>query len=215
MPRLLLATNNPGKLAEFRILLEGCGWELVTPSELGIDLPQEEPGQTYEENARMKALFGARASGLVALADDSGLEIDALGGEPGPRSARFLGDKASYGERFAEILRRLQGLPWDQRGATFRCVIAVAVPESEEVWFAQGEVPGVIAEEPRGEEGFGYDPIFRLPERSLTMAELPPHQKNIISHRARAAAPARQILNELHYERRNRADAADTPARGG
>ena len=204
MPRLLLATNNRGKVAEYRALLEGCGWDIVTPSELGIDLPEEEPGQSYEENARMKALFGARASGLVTLADDSGLEIDALGGEPGPRSARFLGEKASYRERFAEIRRRLQGLPWAQRGATFRCVIAVAGPESEGVRFAQGEVPGVIAEEPRGEEGFGYDPIFWVPENSATMAELPAHQKNIISHRARAAAPARQLLNELYYEQRSR-----------
>lgn len=200
MPRLLLATNNPGKLAEYRVLLDGCGWDIVTPSELGLALPEEEPGQTYEENARMKALFGARASGLVTLADDSGLEIEALGGEPGPRSARFLGEKAPYGERFAEILRRLQGLPREQRGATFRCVIAVAAPGSDEVRFARGEVPGLIAEEPRGEGGFGYDPIFWVPQHSATMAELPDHQKNIISHRARAAAPARQVLNELYYE---------------
>ncbi len=200
MPRLLLATNNPGKLAEYRVLLDGCGWELVTPSELGLALPEEEPGQSYEENARMKALFGARASGLVALADDSGLEIEALGGEPGPRSARFLGEKAGYGERFAQILRRLDGLPREKRGATFRCVIAVAAPGSDDVRFARGEVPGLIAEEPRGEGGFGYDPIFWVPQHSATMAELPDHQKNIISHRARAAAPARQILNELYYE---------------
>jgi len=206
MPRLLLATNNPGKLAEYRVLLEGCGWELVTPRELGLGLalPEEEPGQTYEENARMKALFGARASGLVALADDSGLEIEALGGEPGPHSARFLGEQAGYGERFAEIRRRLRGLPWEKRGAAFRCVIAVARPESEEVRYAQGEVTGVIAEEPRGEGGFGYDPIFWVPQHSATMAELPTHQKNIISHRARAAAPARQILNELYYEQKSR-----------
>ena len=200
MPRLLIATNNPGKLAEYRALLADCGWELVTPGELGLDLPQDEAGQTYEENARIKALFGAEASGLVTLADDSGLEIEALGGELGPKSARFLGAAASYQERFAEILRRLQGLPREKRGGHFKCVIAVAQPGSEEVRYAQGEIAGLIAEEPRGQGGFGYDPIFWVPQHSATMAELPAHQKNIVSHRARAAAPARQILKELLYE---------------
>ena len=209
MPLLLLATNNPGKLAEYLTLLEGCGWELVTPAEMGIALPDEETGETYEENARMKALRGAEASGLVTLADDSGLEVQALGGAPGPGSARFLAADASYQERFDEIQRRLQGLPREQRWARFVCVIAVAAPGSKEVRFARGEVQGYIAEEPRGEGGFGYDPIFWVPQHSATMAELPPHQKNIISHRARAAAPARQILKELLHEHRQRSEPAD------
>jgi len=200
MSRLLLATNNPGKLAEYRTLLAGCGWELVAPADLGLSLPEDEPGDTYEDNARIKALEGARASGLVTLADDSGLEIEGLGGEPGPLSARFLGREASYQERFEEIFRRLQGLPWHKRRARFVCVIAVAKPGSDEVSFARGEVEGLIAESPRGEGGFGYDPIFWLPQHSATMAELPEHQKNIISHRARAVAPARQVLKELLYE---------------
>ncbi len=204
MPQLLLATNNPGKLAEYRALLEGCGWELVTPAELGIQLPEEETGDTYEENARMKALRGAQASGLVTLADDSGLEIEALDGEPGPASARFLGEEATYRQRFDEILRRLRGLPKEKRWARFVCVIAVAEPGSQEVRFARGEAQGFIAEAPQGEGGFGYDPIFWLPWLSATMAELPAHQKNIVSHRARAVAPARQILKELLYEQRRR-----------
>jgi len=202
VPRLLLATNNPGKAAEFRRLLEGCGWEMVTPGEIGVELAEEETGETYEENARAKALAGARASGLVTLADDSGIEIDAMGGEPGARSARFLGEEATYEERFAEIQRRLAGLPREQRGARFVCVIAVADPKTGAVRTAVGEVRGLIAEEARGEGGFGYDPIFWVPQHSATMAELPPYQKAIISHRARAAAPARQILKELLYEHR-------------
>ena len=198
--RLLLATNNPGKLAEYDVLLDGCGWDVVTPSEIGIDLSGDETGDTYEENATMKARRGAEASGLVTLADDSGVEIEALGGEPGTRSARFLGEEASYAERFAEIERRLEGLPRERRRARFRCVIAVADPRTGAVRCAEGEVFGLVAEAPRGKGGFGYDPIFWLPQHSATMAELPEHEKNIISHRARAVAGARQILKELLYE---------------
>jgi len=198
--RLLLATNNPGKLAEYDVLLDGCGWDVVTPSEIGIDLSGDETGDTYEENATMKARRGAEASGLVTLADDSGVEIEALGGEPGTRSARFLGEEASYAERFAEIERRLEGVPRERRRARFRCVIAVADPRTGAVRCAEGEVFGLVAEAPRGKGGFGYDPIFWLPQHSATMAELPEHEKNIISHRARAVAGARQILKELLYE---------------
>jgi len=200
VPRLLLATNNAGKLAEYHALLDGCGWEIVTPADLRLDLAGDETGETYEENARMKAQRGAQASGLVTLADDSGLEIEAMGGEPGVHSARFLGGNATYGKRFAEIERRLAGVPREQRRARFRCVIAVADPRTEAVRCAEGEVFGLIAESPRGEGGFGYDPIFWLPQHSATMAELPEHQKNIVSHRARAVAGARQILKELLYE---------------
>jgi XTP/dITP diphosphohydrolase len=202
MPRLLLATNNPGKAAEFRRLLQGAGWEIVSPGEAGVDLSVEETGATYEENARAKAEEGARASGLVTLADDSGIEIDALGGEPGVHSARFLGPDATYGRRFREIIGRLQDVPRERRGARFVCVIAIADPRTGVTRFAKGEVWGLIAGEPRGEKGFGYDPVFWLPHHSATMAELPERQKDIISHRGRAAAVARQILKELLYEHR-------------
>ncbi len=171
----------------------------LTPAGLG-DLSGDETGETYEENARMKARRGAKASGLVTLADDSGIEIEAMDGEPGVRSARFLGDDATYAERFAEIERRVAGLSRERRRARFRCVIAVADPRTGAVRTAEGEVFGLIAEAPRGEGGFGYDPIFWVPQHSATMAELPEHQKNIISHRARAVAPARQVLKELLYE---------------
>jgi len=200
MPRLLLATNNPGKVAEYDVLLEGCGWEFVTPATLGLTLAPDETGSTYEENATMKARHGAEASGLVTLADDSGLEIEALGGEPGVHSARFLGADASYAERFVEIERRLAEVPRERRRARFRCVIAVADPRTGAVRIAEGEVFGLIADAPQGEGGFGYDPIFWVPQHSATMAELPEHQKNIVSHRARAVAGARQILKELLFE---------------
>jgi XTP/dITP diphosphohydrolase len=213
MPRLLIATNNPGKVAEFRRLLDGCGWELVTPAQLNLTLPDDEPGETYEENAKIKALNGARASGLPALADDSGLEIDALDGRPGARSARFLGEDAAYEERFARILGEMADLPSAKRWARFRCVIAVAAPDpptggqgSEAVRLCYGDVQGLIAFEPRGEQGFGYDPIFYLPQLVRTMAELPDGIKDLISHRGRAAMQARPLLKEMLYERR-RADA--------
>jgi XTP/dITP diphosphohydrolase len=205
MPRLLVATNNAGKVAEYRRLLDGCGWEMVTPGELGIDLGDDEPHDTYAENAELKARRGAEASGLVTLADDSGIEIDGMNGEPGVRSARFLGEDATYAERFAEINRRLEGRPRSQRGAKFVCVIAVADPKSGSVRFAEGNVGGLISEEARGEGGFGYDPIFWVPQQSATMAELPTHEKDIISHRARASAPAREILKELLFEHSPRA----------
>ena len=201
MPKLLIATNNPGKVAEFRDLLADCGWDLVTPADIGLALDVDETGETYAENAQLKAIAGVEASGLVTLADDSGLEVEAMGGEPGLRSARFLGPDATFAERFAEIQRRLDGLPRSQRGARFVAVIAIAEPKGG-VRFAEGEVRGLIADEARGDRGFGYDPIFWLPDRSATMAELPASEKSIISHRARAAAGARVILRELLHDHR-------------
>jgi XTP/dITP diphosphohydrolase len=196
--RLLLATNNPGKAAEYRALLEGCGWELVTPRDLALDLEVEEPGGDYAENATIKAEAFAKASGLVALADDSGIEVEALGGAPGPLSARFGGD-ISDAQRAALLLERLKGLPPERRSALFRCLIAVARPEGEVSLF-EGQCEGWVAEEPRGESGFGYDPVFLLPERGLTLAELPPEEKNAVSHRGRAARQARALLEGLLRE---------------
>ena len=197
--RLLLATNNPGKAAEYRALLEGCGWELVTPRDLGLNLEVREAGTDYAENARMKAEGFAKASGLVALADDSGIEVDALGGAPGPLSARFGGDDISDRQRVALLLERLKGVPPERRSARFRCLIAVARPEGQVSLF-EGQCEGRVAEEPRGEGGFGYDPVFLLPERGLTLAELPPEEKNAVSHRGRAARQARALLEGLLRE---------------
>jgi len=203
VPKLLLATNNAGKAAEYRQLLAGCGWELVTPSELGLSLPAEETGDTYEENARMKALEAARVGGLHALADDSGLEVDALAGEPGPRAARFGGERATYQEKMSLLLEHLEGVPPEERGCRFVCVIAIADPQGG-VRLCRGECRGLVAAAPQGEGGFGYDPIFYLPERGLTMAQLSAEEKNAISHRGRAAQVARQILRELLHEYQQR-----------
>jgi len=199
VPRLLLATNNPGKAAEYRALLAGSGWELVTPADLGLKLGVEEVGGDYAENARIKAEAFAKASGLVALADDSGIEVDALGGVPGPLSARFGGEDASDAQRVALLLERLAGVPSERRSARFRCLIAVARPDGEVSLF-EGQCEGRVAEEPRGEGGFGYDPVFLLPERGLTLAELPPEEKNAVSHRGHAARQARALLEGLLRE---------------
>jgi XTP/dITP diphosphohydrolase len=199
VPKLLLATNNAGKVREYRQLLDGCGWELVTPSELGLSLPAEETGDTYEENARMKALEAAQVGGLHALADDSGLEVDALAGEPGPRAARFGGEGTTYGEKMSLLLERLKGVAPPERGCRFVCVIAIADPQGG-VRLCRGECEGVVAEVLQGEGGFGYDPIFYLPERGLTMAQISPEEKNAISHRGRAAQIACQVLRELLHE---------------
>ena len=192
-PRLLIATNNLGKVAEFRRLLEGCGWELVTPADIGLELEVEEAGQTYAENATIKAEAYAKASGLVTLADDSGLEVHALGGRPGPLSARYAGPDRTDEERVQALLQELTGVPDDKRTARFRCVIAIAAPEGR-VELVEGKVEGRIAHEPRGENGFGYDQVFLLPERGVTTAELPPDEKNAVSHRGAAARKARAVL---------------------
>ena len=196
MIKLLVATNNPGKVREYQALLKGLPLTLTYPAQEGIDIEVEETGSTFAQNARLKATAYARTSGLLTLADDSGLEVDALGGEPGTRSARYAGQGASDEDRYRLLLSKLEGVPWQQRTARFRCVIAVARPQGE-VHTAQGTCEGVIAFEPRGEHGFGYDPVFYVPEHGQTMAELEPEVKNRISHRARAAQGARRILQEL------------------
>ena len=193
MPRLLLATNNAGKVAEFRQLLAGCGWELVTPAELGLTMQVEETGQTYAENATLKAVEYARAGGVVTLADDSGLEVDAMDGRPGVLSARYAGADRTDQERVQAMLQELAGVPDEERTARFRCVIAIA-DTTGRVELVDGTIEGRIGHEPRGENGFGYDPIFLLPDRGMTTAELPPDEKNTISHRAVAAQKARTVL---------------------
>ena len=193
MSKLLLATNNEGKAREYKSLLEGVPFELVMPNELGISTEVAEVGKSFEENAIIKAATLALESGLLSLADDSGLEVEALGGEPGVRSARYAGEDASDADRVAYLLVKMQGIPQEKRQARFKCVIAIANPQGE-VELCSGECEGVIAFSPKGDKGFGYDPIFYLPELGKTMAELPPETKNKISHRGRAAAKARALL---------------------
>jgi len=196
MPKLLLATSNPGKIREYRFLLDGLGYQLTTLAEEGIAKIVTESGNNYEQNARLKAITYAKLSQLAALADDSGLEVDALNGEPGVKSARFAGEAATDAEKVSLLLAKLNSVPWEQRTACFKCVIAIASPgDRTEVCY--GECHGMIAFEVKGENGFGYDPIFFLPEIGKTMAELPLEMKNQISHRALASQKARQMLKQL------------------
>jgi len=196
MAKLLLATTNRGKIREYRSLLSGLPFELVTPDELGIDIAVEENYPSYEENATVKANAYARAGRVITLADDSGLEVDALGGEPGIRSARAAGETAGDKDRIEHLLARLRGVPLEKREAHFKCVIAIATPEGR-TELCHGECPGLIALEPRGENGFGYDPVFYLSEYKKTMAELPLEIKNQISHRGKAAGEACRVLERI------------------
>lgn len=196
MSKLLIATNNKGKLHEYRSLLRGIPYQLVSPAEEGITLNVKETGKTFEENAVLKAKEFAAASGLLTLADDSGLEVDALGGEPGVMSARYAGEGASDAQRVSYLLSKLKDVPREKRTARFRCVIAIAEPGGE-IHICTGTCEGVIAFEPKGEHGFGYDPVFYFPEFDKTMAELPLELKNQVSHRGRAAEKARQVLMKI------------------
>jgi XTP/dITP diphosphohydrolase len=196
MPKLLLATNNRGKVREIQALLGGTGVELLLPEEISLELLVLEEGQTYAENAARKALAFARASGRIALGDDSGLEVDTLDGKPGLHSHRFdPWPDATDADRRAYLLQRLQGRPrpWT---ACFRATVAVATPAGE-VRYADGACEGEIIPEERGTNGFGYDPIFLIPALGKTMAELSMDEKNRLSHRARAIQNARQILREV------------------
>ena len=197
MRKLLLATSNPGKIREYRALLDGLGYRITTLAEQGITKVVTESGNSYEQNARLKAITYSKLSQLITLADDSGLEVDALNGEPGARSARFAGEAATDADRVSFLLAKLNGIPWEQRTACFKCVIAIATPEHQ-CQICCGECPGNIALEAKGRNGFGYDPVFFLPEKGKTMAELPLDTKNQISHRARASQKAHQILQQLH-----------------
>lgn len=194
MRSLLLATTNPHKIEEFRAIFTDLPFQLLSLSDVSLaDMDVEETGTTFQQNAELKALAYAKASHMLALADDSGIEIDALDGTPGVYSARFLGVDTSYEERFRVILERLHGLADRQRTARYRCVICIAEP-SGYARSVDGTLEGIIADAPRGTGGFGYDPIFLVPEFGKTAAELPPEVKNRISHRGRAAQHARPLL---------------------
>ncbi len=211
---LLLATTSQKKLAELMAIFSGLSVTLVAPGDAGLDLDVEETGETFRENAILKAEAFARAGGRPALADDSGLEIDALGGEPGVRSRRYAGPHASDADRIALVLDRLRDVPLARRTARFRCVMALAAPGKPGapgrgpggangslapvglIGTVEGTCEGIIAPAPRGENGFGYDPIFLLPHRGQTMAELTSAEKHAVSHRGRAGAAARRLLEQ-------------------
>jgi len=195
-PRLLIATRSAHKLRELRELLHLDHGELVSLDELGIPGDPVEDGETFETNAALKARFGARASGLPTLADDSGLEVDALGGNPGVRTRRYAGENATDDDNNRKLLGALDGLPADRRGARYVCVLALALPDVHgprgglPVTLARGTCRGRIATEPRGTGGFGYDPIFEPspePPGGRTFGLWTPAEKHAVSHRARAA----------------------------
>jgi XTP/dITP diphosphohydrolase len=196
-PALLLATNNKGKIREYISLLRDIPYKIVTPAALGIATQVVEVGGSFEENATLKATTQAKESGLLSLADDSGLEVDALGGEPGSLSHRYAGEGATDADRINYLLSKLKNVPEKERTARFRCVIAIAGPGGN-VKLCSGECRGLITMKPRGNRGFGYDPVFYLPELGKTMAELTLKEKNRVSHRARAAEKARELLMEWH-----------------
>lgn len=193
--RLLLATHNRGKRREWRALLDGLDVELLLPDDLGLTDDVEETGETYVENALIKARTLASASGLPTLADDSGLEVDALDGAPGVRSARY---KLGTDEvRYRALLTALEGVLDAERGARFRCLAALVIPGeagSAREFITEGVCEGVISLVPKGGGGFGYDPVFYVPDHGCSMAEIPTDEKNRISHRARASQAMRPIL---------------------
>ena len=197
MPKLLLASTNPGKVEEYRSLFANLGYQIVTLAEKGITKIAIEHGDTFEQNARLKALTYAKPSQLITLADDSGLEVDALPNELGIHSARFAGEDASDEDKVKILLAKLASIPWEKRTAHFKCVIAIATPEGQ-LELCHGECHGIIAFEAKGENGFGYDPVFYLPGMGKTMAELPLVVKNQLSHRGQAAQKAQQVLQRFY-----------------
>ncbi len=198
MTKLLIATNNPHKRQEYGEILAGLAVDITFPAEEGLELEPEETGLTFTENAIIKARAFAQASGLLTLADDSGLEVDALAGEPGVYSARYgQTAKEDHTGRYQLVLDKLatKNVPWPERTARFRCVVAVATPAGV-VGTAQGTVEGFIAYRPKGSGGFGYDPIFYVPEFNQTLAQVPSAQKHSISHRDRAGRAAIALVEQ-------------------
>jgi len=197
--KVVLASKNQHKLVEIDAILSKLGIELVLQSELGVDIDVEETGTTFEENSFLKAEAVMKATGLPALADDSGIAVDALNGEPGIYSARYgFDDTLDDAGRMYLLLKNTENVPDDKRQAQFVCVITLVWPDGTFVQ-ARGDVHGLLTREPRGENGFGYDPIFYYPPAGMTTAELPSEEKNKISHRAVALNVMYEKLKELGY----------------
>ncbi|MEC1271574.1 XTP/dITP diphosphatase [Bacillus subtilis] len=193
MKEAIIATHNPGKVKEFKEILEPRGYDVKSLAEIGFAEEIEETGHTFEENAILKAEAVAKAVNKMVIADDSGLSIDNLGGRPGVYSARYAGEQKDDQANIEKVLSELKGIEKEQRTARFRCALAVSIP-GEETKTVEGHVEGYIAEEPRGEYGFGYDPIFIVKDKDKTMAELTSDEKNKISHRADALKKLSKLL---------------------
>ncbi|MDE6907369.1 MAG: XTP/dITP diphosphatase [Lachnospiraceae bacterium] len=198
MRRIIFATGNEGKMKEIRAILADLGVPVLSMKEAGITAEIVEDGKSFEENADIKARTIMELTGDVVLADDSGLEIDWLNGEPGIYSARYMGEDTSYDIKNSHLIQLLDGVPQEQRTARFVCVISAAFPDGR-ILHGRGTIEGMIGYEIKGENGFGYDPIFYLPEYGCTTAELPPEKKNELSHRGKA-------LREIKMKLRDTAD---------
>ena len=196
MDKIVFATTNEGKVKEIKEILKDFPIEVVSMKEMGITADIEENGTTFEENSLIKARALAKLSGLPALADDSGLEVDYLNGEPGIYSARYLGRDTDYDYKNNYIIDKLSGAKGEDRSARFVCVISLVLPDGRE-FVERGVVEGLIGYEQKGENGFGYDPIFYLPEYGKTSAELPPEKKNKISHRGKALTAMKKLIVTL------------------
>ena len=193
--KIVFATGNENKLREIRQITADMDIEIVSMKDAGVYTEVDETGTTFEENAYLKASAIAKKSGLPTLADDSGLEIDYLGKQPGIYSSRFMGEDTPYSEKNAELLRRMEGVPDDERSARFVCAICYVRPDGSSETI-RATMEGIVAHSSAGANGFGYDPIFYLPDRGCTSAELPPEEKNRISHRGKALRMMRDILGK-------------------
>lgn len=193
--RIVFATGNAGKMREIRMIMEDMGMEILSMKEIGIHPDIVEDGTTFTENAIIKAKAVAALTDAIVLADDSGLEIDALNKEPGIYSARYMGEDTSYRLKNANLIERLEGVPDEKRTARFVCAIAAVLPNGE-LLTTLGTIEGRIGYEEKGANGFGYDPIFFLPEFGCTSAELTDEQKNEISHRGKALRAMKELLQE-------------------
>ena len=192
---MIFATGNMGKMKEIKAILGDIGEEILSMKEAGIDMDIVEDGSTFEENAIIKAKAVMERTGQLALADDSGLEIDALNKEPGIYSARYMGEDTPYEIKNSNLIERMKGVKGKDRSARFVCVIAAAFPDGE-IITTRGTIEGVIAEDPAGENGFGYDPIVYVPEYGMTTGQMDPDAKNAISHRGKALTAMKKILEE-------------------
>ena len=197
--KLVLGSRNLGKIKEFQALLKGENLILLSWQDFPYPFSVKEDGKTFQENALKKAKTTARITGEIAIADDSGLEVDFLNQRPGILSARYAGPKANEEDNNAKLLQELKGVPLSKRRARFVCAIVICTPEGNWDW-VEGECRGIITESPRGDQGFGYDPIFFVPELGKTFAELSPEEKNRISHRARAVEKLRPLLKKYFPE---------------
>ena len=195
--KLLVATHNRGKVVEFAEMLADLDVGWLTLDDVGVTTDVAETGSTFRQNALLKARAYAAETGLLTLADDSGLEVDALDGRPGIYTGRYGGEGLTHGQRYRLLLRQLEDVPWEARTARFRCVIALAAPDGTVLAESEGVVEGMIATEPAGEGGFGYDPVFYLPEKGKTMAQLGSAVKHRISHRGRALRAQEPRLRQL------------------